>query len=459
MTARIDSWLRTALTAVLLALLAAGGLSATSARDVRHGVWSLRLSPDARHLAVIHDDAVALYEPGGAGHIWDIPGCRRVAFAPDGTSVAVATPEKICIVERAHGTTIVEFPIEQDWTTSIAFSPDGRFVAALADHLNTLQLWDLSSGALRWSVEAHEDADYAVAFSPDGRMIATGGSDTGVMTSQIRLWDSERGDLLQTIVRDRHEHVREATFIEAGRALMVGNTVYDLTNLERIEEKVDHPLAGLKGRVVLSPDGRLAAAARRTDDTWLQALTVVDLAGDNAVLLETGGSRGLYWDAVFGPDGQSLSVATSDGTVTIWDLASGRATARFDGNRRPRRAPHWAAIGLAALAWLLAWGLVIVVCRRHALEDADWWLVPAGALCAGFVIITLHWIHVADPWICPDPLGTLQALAMFEIICLVLLLALSISIGSWRSLFTPTAVIPGLLLVTAGMWLEIVVNV
>ena len=41
----------------------------------------------------------------------------------------------------------------------------------------TVRLWDVETGALKWARTRHTDVVNSVAFSPDGEFIASGGAD------------------------------------------------------------------------------------------------------------------------------------------------------------------------------------------------------------------------------------------------------------------------------------------
>ena len=80
---------------------------------------------------------------------------------------------------------------------SVAFSPDGSMLAS-GDLNGTIKLRDAKTGAPFWAGK-HDGRVRALAFSPDGRTLASGVVECGVNEKPLKLWDSETGDLLQTL--------------------------------------------------------------------------------------------------------------------------------------------------------------------------------------------------------------------------------------------------------------------
>ena len=56
-------------------------------------------------------------------------------------------------------------------TTSLAFHPTGKRLAS-ASLVQTVCLWDLESGRLAAELKGHQDLVTCVAYSPDGRTLA-----------------------------------------------------------------------------------------------------------------------------------------------------------------------------------------------------------------------------------------------------------------------------------------------
>ena len=68
---------------------------------------------------------------------------------------------------------------------SVAFSPDGRLIAACSAHEPGIRLWEFNRGQLLRTIAGHAFGTTAVAFSPDGSTLATVGGD-----GHARLWSS-----------------------------------------------------------------------------------------------------------------------------------------------------------------------------------------------------------------------------------------------------------------------------
>ncbi|WP_327404520.1 hypothetical protein OG194_33600 [Streptomyces sp. NBC_01288] len=220
----------------------------------------------------------------------------------------------------------------------VAFGGGGRFAVVTADGVH---VWDVETG-LQVAEFAAPDIDSA-AFSADGAFLAT------VDNGEIKVWRlSDTGAPVFRYALDNqvpapgglawdpaHPRIR---YLEAG-------TVHTLDIATAVTQAwTDHP----EDEVLLSPDGRTLATARRTGaayrvqlrDTATGRVTrtlpapPAPVSADPAEPVDPSGTLPLL---AFGPDGHTLAYGVSapgrDTTtqpVMVWDLARRRARTTLD---------------------------------------------------------------------------------------------------------------------------------
>lgn len=159
------------------------------------------LSPNCRLLASYGDEAVSLWDMVSGKELWKV-GCHRwvtaLAFSPDGKILAAAGLGGVFMLWRVENGKEIRQILVPDfrWSKVLLFSPDSKTLVADAGS-NFIRLWETATGETVGLVVGHYRGLRCVAFSPDGRRIFSASDD-----DTVRLWDVFTGRELRRLKED-----------------------------------------------------------------------------------------------------------------------------------------------------------------------------------------------------------------------------------------------------------------
>ena len=146
------------------------------------------------------------------------PGASAVALGPQGRRLTAAYERELWLWDlvQPQAPPILLGAGAVGSFRSLAFSPDGAYLAA-GDTDGDVYLWHLlESAAPGQRLSGHQGSVLALAFSPDSRLLATGSGD-----HKVRLW--HLGDLTEPTLLEGHQGwVLALAFSPDGRLLVSG---------------------------------------------------------------------------------------------------------------------------------------------------------------------------------------------------------------------------------------------
>ncbi len=273
---------------------------------------------------------------------WELPkaakarlgkgGINVMQFSLDGRQLAVGSDIGAWLYDVKTGKEVSMFPGKYE---SIAFSPDGRFLAGSIGGSRRkghrlfavgLQLREVATGQKMQLTRFLPNAS-VLRFSADGKTLFALG-DTGHTFSQL---DVETGKgMWKRIEEQPGTHPDPGCYALTHDKFAIGVG----TRIELWDTTTRKILFTLKGNISLlalefSPDGtRLASAGKNNDETI--PLQLWDINSKESILLD----KHTRWvnALAFSSDGKMLASGGHDETVQLWDVATGEPITTFTGH-------------------------------------------------------------------------------------------------------------------------------
>lgn len=311
-------------------------------------IYAVAIAPHGDYLAASRANQIFVYHVPGKMLIgrltdpemvksgtYDKPGVAQfdlvqsLAFSPDGQWIAAGGYRTVKLWKREDGVRKAELPKAEGAVTAIARSNDGGMLAVAEDN-GKIKLIDLLTGAVTRTLAGHEGAVNGVCFSASASQLISGGAD-----KTYRIWTTAEGQ--EVAKRATSAPVTAVTFAAEDKQVVTAEEDNVIRTWAVGVPKIDappgeepKPLKELKGHtaritgLAVMPGSTTHIVSASQDATvrrW-------DVNGGNMIRQFAHG--GPVVAIAVRPDAKRIASVSDNGSSKLWDADSGQQIVELD---------------------------------------------------------------------------------------------------------------------------------
>ncbi|MBN2255097.1 MAG: caspase family protein [Deltaproteobacteria bacterium] len=294
-------------------------------------VWDIATGNEIRSFSDIYvglhtDPMKAVFSPDGKYVLTGGADGKNIRYGGPGGKYLISSDGDDYILklwEIAKGDRVMIFSGHTGKITSLAFSPDGRYVYS-GSMDKTIRQWDVATGKeLRRIAGFDEGGVYAIKVTPDGRELLAGS-----WSGELRMWDIESAETVQSF-KGYADSVITVSVSPDGKRVLSGSSgkSFHLWDIEAGRELQALTLpSGTASFVSFGRDGKHAFSAND------ESIKMWDLESGKEVRTIATKQFGIAAQFALSPDNHYMMSGGFENTARLWDLETGKEVRTFSGH-------------------------------------------------------------------------------------------------------------------------------
>ncbi len=241
---------------------------------------------------------------------------KSAVYSNDGKMYATIANETDILIWNAADNTLLQtlksdFPA---WQTNVVFHPNAKSLIS-GDDFGHVKLWDLTTGKLQNDFNNNDEPIAGLAYSPDGKKLAFSGS-----SGKINIFDAVTFKSTASFESLQDETLAGLTWTPEGANILIYGSDGSIKTLNagsgQVKTKLERLESGIR-TLDLAFDAQTMIVG--SNDGTIQAMQFT-----GKILWKTQLASASPLTVRYSPDGKSIAVSATDGTLRLLDSSTGK---------------------------------------------------------------------------------------------------------------------------------------